>query len=533
MAYTYEIEQYIQIAEQARYSIFLSLEEEWSQGEIWGCEDNWDIYEELTNDIIYLETILANGIDGECATDAGYEAVISHINKNAALAELCDGVSFNGIFSQIGGGGNNPTPPSEDCCQVIDILKADLIQAITDSEVNIQARYRITDSTQGVISIYGVDTNVITTNAFLEGTWDGTTFTAGQWGLYDLSNDKFYGNYTELYKTDFDDLIADSKLNIGAWYKVNNAYVSTAFGRTWTVLCQADTVNSVRSAAWIVTSGTLTGCEYDPTTPTVKITTKTDATAMYLDATQVLAWSWLSTEVYSFVDVYIQTSGGLTLKTAVTEDATVIRLTNVQLISAGDPPLISGQLGTYDPTNDIFIPNVDAYSQLSTAPTITDDANSGYLVNYIVAAQDENNREYICTDNTVGAAVWVALQGNQSDFTPALTPDGTVVTTANHRNLCYTRVGNISNVSILISVECDFSAGSTGQIQIDTFPFLTSSLIIVGNANIEIASYKAGGGSKIPFISIDKNGLITIFTGDETTNVGPFFITVSFAYEIN
>lgn len=117
MAYTYEIEQYIQIAKQARYSLFLSLEEEWSQGEIWGCNENWEIYEELTNDITYLETILADGIDGECATDIGYEEVISHINKNAALAELCDGVSFTGVFAESGGGTNPPTPPSEDCCQ--------------------------------------------------------------------------------------------------------------------------------------------------------------------------------------------------------------------------------------------------------------------------------------------------------------------------------------------------------------------------------------------------------------------------------
>ena len=117
MAYTYEVEGYIRTAQQAQYSISLSLMEEWAQGEIWGCDSNWDIYEELSNDIFYLETVLANGVDGECITDDGYEAVISHINKNAALAELCDGVSFNGSFSNSGGGYNpTPTPPSDDCC---------------------------------------------------------------------------------------------------------------------------------------------------------------------------------------------------------------------------------------------------------------------------------------------------------------------------------------------------------------------------------------------------------------------------------
>ena len=117
MAYTYEIQRYIEIAQQARYSLFLSLEEEWGQGSQWGCEENWTLYEELTADIFYLEEILANGIDGECATDEGYEAVISHVNQNAALAELCDGISFSSSSSSTtGGGGSTPTPPSDDCC---------------------------------------------------------------------------------------------------------------------------------------------------------------------------------------------------------------------------------------------------------------------------------------------------------------------------------------------------------------------------------------------------------------------------------
>lgn len=170
---------------------------------------------------------------------------------------------------------------------------------------------------------------------------------------------------------------------------------------------------------------------------------------------------------------------------------------------------------------------------------IIDSADGGDRQLLVVCAYGVTNQLYqTAIDMTTGEISTYDLAtddfiNSSGTYTPTITPDGTVVTTANHENSCYTRVGNISNVSILIKVECDFSAGSTGQIQIDTFPFLTSSLIIVGNANIEIASYRAGGGSKIPFISIDKNGLITIFTGDETTNVGPFFITVSFAYEIN
>ena len=171
---------------------------------------------------------------------------------------------------------------------------------------------------------------------------------------------------------------------------------------------------------------------------------------------------------------------------------------------------------------------------------IIDSADGGDRQLLVVCAYGVTNQLYqTAIDMTTGEISTYDLAtddfiNSSGTYTPTLTPDGTVVTDAKPVNSYYTRVGNISNVSILIgSVECDFSAGGIGQIQIDTFPFVTSSLILIGNANIEIASYIAGGGSKIPFISIDKNGLITIFTGDETTNIGPFFITVSFAYEIN
>lgn len=171
---------------------------------------------------------------------------------------------------------------------------------------------------------------------------------------------------------------------------------------------------------------------------------------------------------------------------------------------------------------------------------IIDSADGGDRKLLVMCAYGVTNQLYqTAIDMTTGEISTYDLAtddfiNSSGTYTTTITPDGTVVRTANPENSYYTRVGNISNVSILIGdVECDFSAGSTGQIQIDTFPFLTSSLILIGNANIELASYKAGGGSKIPFISVDKNGLITIFTGDETTYIGPFSITVTFQYEIN
>ncbi len=77
--------------------------------------------------------------------------------------------------------------------QVIDITKAALATAITNSTIEIGTRYRITDAAQGVIWVYGVDANVISTNAQLEGDYDGSTFAGSGFGTYNLELDKFSG----------------------------------------------------------------------------------------------------------------------------------------------------------------------------------------------------------------------------------------------------------------------------------------------------------------------------------------------------
>jgi len=75
----------------------------------------------------------------------------------------------------------------------IDTTKTALATLITNSEITIGAKYRITDAVQGVIWVWGVDANVISTNAALEGDYDGTTSTVGSWGDYDLATDTFTG----------------------------------------------------------------------------------------------------------------------------------------------------------------------------------------------------------------------------------------------------------------------------------------------------------------------------------------------------
>lgn len=96
------------------YSITLSLIEEWDRGAQWGCQDDWDLYEQLKGYVEYLEDILADGIDGECITDEGYEDVKSAINKCAALSQQCEGVGFSSSGTS---NGNTPQPPTpDDCC---------------------------------------------------------------------------------------------------------------------------------------------------------------------------------------------------------------------------------------------------------------------------------------------------------------------------------------------------------------------------------------------------------------------------------
>jgi hypothetical protein len=73
----------------------------------------------------------------------------------------------------------------------IDITNANLDTAITNSAIQIGVKYRVTDCPQGVVWIWGIDANVVSTQAQLEGDWDGTTWTQGAFGSYDVASNTF------------------------------------------------------------------------------------------------------------------------------------------------------------------------------------------------------------------------------------------------------------------------------------------------------------------------------------------------------
>jgi hypothetical protein len=81
-----------------------------------------------------------------------------------------------------------------------DITKAALATAITNSEIIIGTRYRITDATAGVVVVWGIDSDVISTFGYVEGNYDGATWTISRVGNYDLENDVFYDTGLIIFK---------------------------------------------------------------------------------------------------------------------------------------------------------------------------------------------------------------------------------------------------------------------------------------------------------------------------------------------
>jgi len=73
----------------------------------------------------------------------------------------------------------------------IDITNANLDTAITNSAIQIGVRYRVTNASPSVVWIWGIDANVVSTQAQLEGDWDGTTWTQGAFGSYDVAGNVF------------------------------------------------------------------------------------------------------------------------------------------------------------------------------------------------------------------------------------------------------------------------------------------------------------------------------------------------------
>ena len=72
-----------------------------------------------------------------------------------------------------------------------DVTKSALAALIAGSEILNGTRYRITNATAGVVVVWGIDSNVISTNAYIEGNWDGSTFSISKTGNYKLNTDWF------------------------------------------------------------------------------------------------------------------------------------------------------------------------------------------------------------------------------------------------------------------------------------------------------------------------------------------------------
>ena len=160
------------------------------------------------------------------------------------------------------------------------------------------------------------------------------------------------------------------------------------------------------------------------------------------------------------------------------------------------------------------------HSFLASAPTVDEDSSFGYLVGSRVIAQD-TQIEYLCTDNTDEAAVWVALSG---DWTPALTFDETHVTagTLGYANFCL--VGNTLNYSIRIEgLAYNFTGGSEGFVQIaDTeFPFTPTQTHLINATlyNEAVIGFQAAPGNSslridmINNVSASSSSAILTITG--------------------
>ena len=85
----------------------------------------------------------------------------------------------------------NPFATILDTILSIDITNANLITAITNSEIEIGVKYRVLDCPQGVVWIWGIDANVVSRFAALEGDWDGTDYVQGMAGTYDVATNTF------------------------------------------------------------------------------------------------------------------------------------------------------------------------------------------------------------------------------------------------------------------------------------------------------------------------------------------------------
>ena len=74
---------------------------------------------------------------------------------------------------------------------VINISYASMAAALSSNGIVPKAQYRITDSANGIVRVWGVSTSTVTAVAFLEGLADNGTFNPGAYGNYDIGVDVF------------------------------------------------------------------------------------------------------------------------------------------------------------------------------------------------------------------------------------------------------------------------------------------------------------------------------------------------------
>jgi hypothetical protein len=137
--------------------------------------------------------------------------------------------------------------------------------------------------------------------------------------------------------------------------------------------------------------------------------------------------------------------------------------------------LTDGTFGTY--AGGVFLANITLQEYRagttphSGAPTVTDDSDSFYVAGSSRWIDTATQVEYLCTDATVGAAVWQAQSG---EYTPTLTASGDLTLTGLEKAY-FSRQGIL--VYVNIQAILDYTAVlNSGSLEI-TLPITTAATL--------------------------------------------------------
>jgi hypothetical protein len=124
--------------------------------------------------------------------------------------------------------------------------------------------------------------------------------------------------------------------------------------------------------------------------------------------------------------------------------------------------------------------------------------------------------------------------GGSGTYTPTLTPDGVVCTSASVSGGYYSANGTIVDGSIELLVDLDFAGGTIGTISIDTLPIVAGTPYIFGSVQFGVGdgAWMTALGNK-PFYSSLENNIITIFCEAGSGTPSGLLVRVNFQYEIN